>query len=493
TYDLVTAAADQNRRIEPAAEWLLDNFYLIEEQIRAIRRLLPPSYSRELPRLSSGTAVCFPRIYAIALELISHVDGRIDADSLTSFIESYQSVETLKLGELWALPLMLRLALIENLRRVSVRIASARRDRDLANDWADRMVKVVEQKPTDLVLVLADMARTNPPLSGAFLAELTRHLQGQNPNFAFANSWLEHRLADQLLTIEQVVHAEGQAQAADQVSIGNSINSLRFLNSNDWRRFVEKNSLVEQTLASDPSHIYSNMSFATRDRYRRTVEEIARRSRLTECDVARQAVRLAEKHALAQSAERAAHVGYYLIDHGRPILESLVEMRLTPAAMWGKLHRKAPLISYLSITSLVTLSLSLLYMLKADQLNVSWQWLLVLAVPVLICASQFGVSLVNWLSMQLLRPQSLPRMDFERGIPPEQRTLVAVPTILTSVASVEHLLEGLELRYLANRDPSLHYALITDFVDADLESLPADAHLINLMREGMQRLQERYA
>lgn len=493
TYDLVTAAADQNRRIEPAAEWLLDNFYLIEEQIRAIRRLLPPSYSRELPRLSSGTAVSFPRIYAIALELISHVDGRIDADSLTSFIESYQSVETLKLGELWALPLMLRLALIENLRRVSVRIASARGDRDLANDWADRMVKVVEQKPTDLVLVLADMARTNPPLSGAFLAELTRHLQGQNPNFAFANSWLEHRLADQLLTIEQVVHAEGQAQAADQVSIGNSINSLRFLNSNDWRRFVEKNSLVEQTLASDPSHIYSNMNFATRDRYRRTVEEIARRSRLTECDVARQAVRLAEKHALAQSEERAAHVGYYLIDHGRPILESLVEMRLTPAAMWGKLHRKAPLISYLSITSLVTLSLSLLYMLKADQLDVSWQWLLVLTIPVLICASQLGVSLVNWLSMQLLRPQSLPRMDFERGIPPEQRTLVAVPTMLTSVASVEHLLEGLELRYLANRDPSLHYALITDFVDADLESLPADAHLINLMREGMQRLQERYA
>ena len=176
---------------------------------------------------------------------------------------------------------MLRLALIENLRRVAVRIASARRDRDLAGDWAERMVSVVEQKPTDLILVLADMARANPPLSGAFLAELTRHLQGQNPNFAFANSWLEHRLADQGLTTEQLVRAEGQAQAADQVSIGNSINSLRFLSSNDWRQFVGEHSLVEQTLADDPAGIYAQMDFATRDRYRHAVEGIARRSQLT--------------------------------------------------------------------------------------------------------------------------------------------------------------------------------------------------------------------
>jgi hypothetical protein len=153
-------------------------------------------------QLAAGTAPDkllprLPRAYGISLELIAHVDGRIEAASLNSFIASYQSVESLKLGELWALPLMLRLALIENLRRVAVRIAAARRDRDMAGDWAERMVSVVEQKPTDLILVLADMARANPPLSGAFLAELTRHLQGQNPNFAFANSWFEHRLADQ--------------------------------------------------------------------------------------------------------------------------------------------------------------------------------------------------------------------------------------------------------------------------------------------------------
>ena len=182
-----------------------------------------------MPRLANGPGAGYPRVYGIALELISHVDGRVDADSLSSFVAAYQTIMPLKLGELWAIPIMLRLALIENLRRVAARMAAGRRDRDLADDWAERMVEMVEKNPTDLILVLADMARANPPLTSAFVAELTRQLQGQSPYFAFAVSWLEHRASEQGLTIEQLVQSESQAQAADQVSIGNSITSLRFL------------------------------------------------------------------------------------------------------------------------------------------------------------------------------------------------------------------------------------------------------------------------
>ncbi len=342
-YDLVTAAVNRKRRIAPAAEWLLDNFYLIEEQIRTARRHLPRSYSRELPRLGNGPAASFPRVYGIALELISHVDGRVDAVSLNAFIAAYQTVAPLKLGELWAVPIMLRLALIENLRRVAARVAAGRRDGDLADDWAERMVRVVEQNPTDLILVMADMARANPPLSGAFLAEMTRHLQGQSPYFAFANSWLENRLAEQGQTTAQLILAEGQEQAADQVSIGNSINSLRFLSSNDWREFVEEHSVVEQILQGDPAGVYAGMTFATRDRYRHVVEEVAKHGPAAELDVATAAMRLAQgaallaappqrdprsttNHAPAAAANsdyadiahaRTTHVGYYLIDQGR--------------------------------------------------------------------------------------------------------------------------------------------------------------------------------
>ncbi len=493
TYDLISASADQNRRIEPAAEWLLDNFYLVEEQIRAIRCLLPPSYSRELPRLANGPAASFPRVYGIALELISHVDGRIDSASLGSFIASYQSVESLKLGELWALPLMLRLALIENLRRVAVHIASARRDRDLAADWADRMVSVVEQQPTDLILVLADMARADPPFSGAFLAELTRHLHGQNPNFAFANNWIEHRLADQGLTTEQLVRAEGQAQAADQVSIGNSVNSLRFLRSHDWREFVGEHSLVEQTLAGDPSGVYREMDFATRDRYRHAVEGIARRSQHSEYEVARKAVQLSENHARDKPEDRAAHVGFYLVDRGRPVLERFAEMRLSTTVILDKLRRRFPFTCYLLPIGLVTLSATALFLRWAQLQQTSWPLLLLLVIPSLISASILGVGFANWLATQLLNPQSLPRMDFKKGIPPEHRTLVAVPTMLTSAAGVEHLLDGLEVRYLANLDPCLHFALLTDLVDAAEKSMPGDEEFVRQACEGVDQLNQKYA
>ena len=217
------------------------------------------------------------------------------------------------------------------------------------------------------------------------MAELTRHLQGQNPNFAFANSWLEHRLADQGLTIEQLVRAEGQAQAVDQVSIGNSISSLRFLNANNWRRFVSEQSLVEKTLSGDPAGVYSQMDFATRDRYRHVVEEIARRSHFSEYDVARTVVHLANSHAGDPSFDRKAHVGYYLLDRGRATLERQAEMRLTLGVLFEKVRRRYPLSCYLCGVGPLTIASTLLFLQWSEKLGASPVVLILLAIPVLMC------------------------------------------------------------------------------------------------------------
>jgi cellobiose phosphorylase len=494
TYELVTAAVTKNRRVAPAAEWLLDNFYLIEEQIRTARRHLPRSYSRELPCLANGPAAGYPRAYGIALELISHVDGRVDTVSLNGFIASYQTITPLKLGELWAIPIMLRLALIENLRRVAARVAATRRDRDFASDWAERMVQVVEQKPGDLILVMADMARANPPLSGAFLAEMTRHLQGQSPYFVFANSWLAQRLSEQGLTIERLVVADGQAQAADQVSMGNSITSLRFLSSNDWRIFVEDHSRVEEVLQNDPACVYAGMDFTTRDRYRHVVEEIAKQSNRPEEDVARQAIGFAQTVVdRGILHDRAAHVGYYLIDNGRPVLERSCRMRRSVRKSVAAVGRRHPLSFYLLgvllIVAGVVAAVLLVWPGWRDLETVS---VCLLALPFLLCAVHLGIGIVNWLATQLAKPCPLPRMDFKLGIPPEHRTMVVVPTMLSTAESVANLLEGLEVRYLANRDNQLHFALLTDFADSTQESLPGDDELLRLAREGIEQLNQKY-
>jgi len=491
TYDLVTAAVKRNRRIAPAAEWLLDNFYLIEEQIRTARRHLPRSYSRELPRLANGPAASYPRAYGIALELITHVDGRVDAGSLNGFIASYQSVKTLKIGELWAIPIMLRLALIENLRRVAVRIAAGRRDRDHASDWAERMVQVVERNPTNLILVMADMARANPPLSGAFLAEMTRHLQGQSPYFAFANSWLEQRLAEQGLTTEQLVLADGQAQAADQVSMGNSITSLRFLSSNDWRGFVENHSLVEEVLRGEPARVYAEMTFATRDRYRHEVEELAKRTTLTEYDIATRAVELAQTDAVDSPDERGTHVGYYLVGRGRPQLERSLALRWSPDAAAARIGRRWPLFFYMGGVLLVAASV-MAAAAWVDRGAAGPLTLALLAVPFVLAAAHLSIGVMNWLSLLVVKPQPLPRLDFSKGIPPEHRTMVVVPTMLSNADAVRELLEGIEIRYLANRDPNLSFALLTDLPDAAEEMRPGDEELVRQASDGIAALNQKY-
>ena len=265
TRGLLVEAIKTDRRITPAAEWLLDNFYLIEEQIRTARRHLPKGYSRELPRLLEGPSAGLPRVYDIALETISHGDGRVDPESLSSFVAAYQTVTVLKLGELWAIPIMLRLALIENLRRVGARIAADRMDRNLADHWADRIAEVAAKDPKSLILVIADMARSNPPLKSAFVAEFARRLQGQGPALAMPLTWIEQHLSECSMTIEQLVQSENQQQAADQVSMSNSIGSLRFLGAMDWREFVETMSVVEQTLRKDPRrYIRQNGFFYSR-------------------------------------------------------------------------------------------------------------------------------------------------------------------------------------------------------------------------------------
>ena len=286
TCHLLTTATKANRRIAPAGEWLLDNFYLIEQQIRTARRHLPKGYSRTLPRLREGPSAGLPRVYDLALETIAHGDARVDPESLSGFVAAYQTVTHLNLGELWAIPIMLRLALIENLRRVAAAIAADRLDRNLADKWADEMTEVAEKDPKNLILVIADMARSNPPMVSSFIAELVRRLQGQGPALALPLTWIEQRLSESGSTIEQLVQSESQRQATDQVSISNSIASLRFLDATDWREFVEAMSVVERTLREDPPDVYGKMSFATRDRYRHVIEKIARNSNSSEGEVA---------------------------------------------------------------------------------------------------------------------------------------------------------------------------------------------------------------
>ena len=492
-FNRATLAVNPNRIITPAAEWLLDNFYLIEEQIQLARRHLPRAYSRELPRLLNSPSAGLPRVYDIVLELISHVDAQIDPGLLRAFIAAYQTVSSLKLGELWAIPIMLRLGLIENLQRVTSRLTIAREDRDLADTWVDRLQDMAEKNPSHLVVVVADMAKSDLPISSSFVAEFCQRLSRQSPVLHLARGWLEQRLVEQGLSIEQLVQLESQNQAADQVSVSHSIASLRFLSAMDWKEFVESLSLVEETLRKDPAAVYSEMDFATRDRYRHSVEFIARHSQLPEAKVAQCAIQLAADSARQKGREdRTAHVGFYLIDKGRSMLERRANVRWPWQTIVERSIHRFPLTFYAGGIGVLTLLATFGFMRQAQTLGVEGWKLIFFILVFLLCASQFAVALMNWLSTLLVKPRLLPRLDCSSGIPSDCSTMVVVPTMLASLEGVDRLIETLEIHYLANRDPHLHFALLTDFQDAAREILPEDKALLERTRAGVENLNQKY-
>lgn len=491
--NLLHDAVKEKSRISPAGEWLLDNFYLIEEQILTGKRYLPKKYSKGLPQLVSGPFAGFPRVYDIAIEIISHSDGHVDIDSLSAFIESYQKVKYLTIGELWAIPIMLRLALLENLRRVAARIAIDRIDERTANYWADKIINAVEKDPKSLVLIIADMARSDPPMVSAFVAPLTRRLQWKGSDFTLALTWLEQHLSEKGVTISSMVLAENQKQAADQVSMSNSINSLRFLAKMDWREFVETMSVVEQTLREDISGVYGQMDFYTRDSYRHIVEGIAKKTNLSENEVARLAINLAKESVLKNSADlRRAHVGYYLVGKGVAVTEAAAQLKLKGTDSFRNMMGKYKTRLYIASSLLITLAVAWGLFAKAYTL-VGNKWLLALvALLALLCASHLALAITNWLATLLVKPKQLPRMNFSAGIPPEARTLVVVPSIISDEKQAATLIDELEVRFLANQDPNLLFGLLTDLKDAKEQILPEDDALVALVKKGIEELNKKY-
>ncbi|MBQ4132439.1 MAG: cyclic beta 1-2 glucan synthetase, partial [Desulfovibrionaceae bacterium] len=501
---LAASGSGARPHIGAAGEWLLDNYWLVEEQISAIKKNMPRRYIEELPQLDSGPCAGLPRVYDIVFEHISHNDGHLDIGAFHRFIMAYQSVSPLQLGELWAMPLLLRLALIENLRRISTAIIAAWQDQRLAVQWAD-IIAAAAAKDGKGLLAIAEMAASRPPLSSAFVAELARCMQSQGANYISPLTWIEELLAPLELDADGLIQQDTRRQAAAQVSISNTLNALRIISAQNWREFVENASLVEQTLRADPAGIYQNMDFATRDHYRHAVEQLARRYRISELELAEKALKLAGSNSLSVEAlaraqqdgatEVSAHVGYYLIDEGQNLLQ--LEVLGAQGGKGGSanpadLKRPRYFVFYLGFTLAVTglFVWPFFYVLKQN--HWSEAGMLLAIIPVLLVTSQLGVRLANWLASGLVPPDFMPRMDYHGGIPSEMRALVVIPAILDRKSNVEKLTERLEVHFLANRDENIQFGLLTDFKDAPREDMPEDFSLLELAVEAIDRLNARY-
>ncbi|HEX4951034.1 MAG TPA: glucoamylase family protein [Blastocatellia bacterium] len=493
-YRKLTDAVMAGQAISPAAEWLIDNFHIVEEQLRQIREDLPKSYYYQLPKLRMGEMQGFPRIYAIAYRFIAHTDSRFDGDSLRRYIRAYQEAAPLTIGELWAIAITLRLALLENLKRLTARVVIASNEREEADALADKLLAANDQGQRAAVAELIQKLEARKQIGRAFVVQLTQRLRDQDPDVAPLIEWIEQGVQSQGLSIEQVVQLEHHRQAASQVTVGNIITSMKSLSTFDWPNFVESVSLTEPMLGADPTDTYAHMDFATRDRYRHEIERIARRTRTSEMDVTHQVVTLAQQSHERNPQDLAqAHVGYYLIDEGRAALEQKVRYRpslLERAQRWALHH---PTLFYFGLFALLIGLLLTPLLFLADRAGATPIGLLVIAVLALIPATDLALSILNWDITHTFKPRILPKMEKDAETPMEARTMIVVPTMLTSEKVAAELIEKLEVHYLANQDPQFYFALLTDFADAPTEEMPNDEALLTLALDGIERLNARYA
>jgi cyclic beta-1,2-glucan synthetase len=489
-YAILTERHRNNKDPSPAEEWLLDNGHVIEEQVREIKEDLPRGYLRELPRLGSGAMRGYPRVYALCLDYLRHTDARLDPALLSEYVLSYQSVHKLTIGELWAVPIMLRLGLLLTVGTLATAEATSG-NRARADAWADRLIGA-QKSPVGLGARLIELE--SKPINAAFLVQLLRRLREQDESgLGIAFDWINVQSQKLGSTPEELVRLQHLRQAADQVSVGNAVTSMRAVAAFDWNEFFDRTSAVETRLRKDPCNAYAKTDKASRNRYRHAVEAIARRSPASEEDVAEAAVQLArEAHARDAADVTRSHVGYYLVDDGRRALESAVKYRKRLRELVPRAVLSYPSAYYFGLFSLLLAGIWLFCAWQLLEVAPRGPALLGLLCLMLLPASEVAVTAVNAITVALTKPRLLTRLALKDGVPSELRTLVVVPSLLDNERTLRQLLEDLEVRSLANREGALHFALLTDFSDADSAERPEDAELLRTAVAGIADLNARY-
>jgi cyclic beta-1,2-glucan synthetase len=451
-------ASNREQSLTLASEWLLDNYYIIRQSLRQIREDMPGGFYKQLPKLADEPMKGFPRIYAIGRTVLSSQNYLLNTIDLQTILIQYQEKVPLRMNELWALPIFLRFSLIETLAQA---------------------------------------------LKGIFHPENSPHLPLLPPQLT---GFSEPFMANQ--------QATGGPVAGDVIP--NVILSLRTISEQNWNDFFESVSCLERTLRKDPSGIYCDMDFKTCDLYRKEIEKLSMASGMEEKELGEITLDLAmttnvdsEKSERSHSAATVSddpstnstrHVGEFLIGKCRPILENKIGYRpgiLVFLKRQGFKHAGGLYLgSIFFLTALLVVPgifSFFLPMLDHSISVVQKTAVIILGVTMVVPILTAVATLVNWLVTLWVRPRILPKLNFKDEIPSNCQSLVVIPALITGHNEVENLVRQLEMHYLRNPGPGLRYALLTDFRDADSETLPEDDELIEHAVRKISALNEKYS
>ena len=492
TYRVLARAAKHNRELSSAAEWLIDNFYIVQEQMVQLKEDLPPSYYKKLPRLLQGEYRGYPRTYEIVQMLAAISDNIIDRDNTATAIRAYQEIDTLSLGEMWSVPLMNRLALVVRLADRSKQLLKGRQIQDEAEQILQEHQVEESDEPGFLLRKLSEIVDQKHDTSN-FLVVLAQRLQIKGVLTETERRWFDYKFSRWDTNLEEQLRVRTQQTSRLHLSIQNAIASLREVSETDWSGFVEECSVVERILRLDPADMYARMDFSTRDSYRKGVEQVSKNSEYSEQEVAEQVLMMAESAAQNGTVEsvKKMHVGYYLLDDGYQTLCEKLEYNTPWGEMLRLLGEKYPA-AYFSFIGMHLIGLLLIVSLLTNLISYQGWIIAITLLAAFLPALDLSVVSTNRILSLLVPPRILPKLEFKGKIPHEYRTTVVVPTIFSSPSDVQDQFELLEIRALANANPSLQFALLSDFTDAPQENMEEDEAIMNTAYHHLKRLNERH-
>ncbi len=480
-HRILAKAVAEGHSVTPGAEWLINNSHVVEEQIRDVRKNLPLSYYEQLPKLAEGPLAGYPRIVGVAWAYVAHSDSRFDGEMLRAFVDAYQRVDVLKIGELWALPLTLRLVLVENLRRAARRIVASREQRKDADDFADRIARNPDL--TQSVLKSSTIVNPRDDLKSAFVVQLVHRLGDGTGDLGSARDWLRDQLTQFNLTSEDVVRQEHHSIAATNNSVRHIIRSMRIMPDINWPDFFESVSRVDVAFNVNPS--FSEMDFATRNAYRNEIERLARGAPIPEYEIAQCAVRMAE--CLPMDA-KTRDPGYFLLGNGGRVLEAEIGFRRRWREMPAAITQKGGLLGYISSIVFLALAFLALPALALVGQNVPSSVLIFLVLAGFLPAFDLAIAIVNQAIAFEIQPRMIPGLELAQGVPGNGRTVIAVPALLSDADSIDGLINRLEIHHLATQQENVFYVLVSDWSDSQTETANGDAELLDRARAGVERL-----
>ena len=491
-YKALEEKITSKNSIPQAGEWLIENFHIIEDQIREIQQDLPQGYYNELPRLSLGDLKGYPRVYSISLALIAHSDSNVSKERITKFIQSYQKFSPLKSGELWAVPITLRITLIENLRRLILKLFICEEAKMEINNITKKYLES-DMSESNFTKSLNEIFSDQYTHEKASITQLCYNLRDQELDLVHNNISLDKLLKSKKLNIQSAIHAEQLEQSAIQITIGNIITSMRLLSNIDWQDFFEQTSLVESILNKDPSDTYRKMSFKDKDNYRHIIENICKKTKKDELEVSHTLIHMASKAKKEGiTHKREFHIGYYLIDSG---LEQINQYYNYKKTIYNKIQNTLkgyPTFFYFSLLISLTLMTSIPFVYYLQGQELSFLAMVLIIFLILIPISDVALNISSLIFAKILPPKILPRIDLTEGVPDNAKTFVIIPTIFNDIKMISKMVETLEIQYLTNKDPNIFFALLSDFNDAELKTLNIDKVLLTHLNKLIKELNIKY-